>query len=237
MSDLRDLVAAEALGASSPEDAARLEAELARDPALVGDLDEYRETVSLLEATVSRERPRPDLFDNILAEIEPEASFAVAPREPRRTFGWRRAMPAFAVGAAAAAAVFAIALALSSDDSLGSPDATAAVQGTPEFTGVHGEARIYGSAKANGVLKLELADVPQPRAGEHYEVWVLRPSAGQAMEAVGVFMPTGPNIELQLVLPGAGDYAAVDISVEPDAGPPEHSGTSLAGGRFEAGTT
>ena len=43
----------------------------------------------------------------------------------------------------------------------------------PEFTGVHGEARIYGSAEASGVLRLELADVPQPRAGEHYEVWVL----------------------------------------------------------------
>jgi anti-sigma-K factor RskA len=237
MNDARDLAAVEALGTSSPEDTARLEAELERDPVLARNLDEYRETVSILEATVARERPRRDLFDDILAEIEPEPSPATAQRGRWPTFGWRRALPAFAVGAAAAAAVFAIALALSADDSLGTPDGIAAVQGTPEFTGVHGEARIYGSAKSSGVLRLELADVPQPRAGEHYEVWVLRPSAGQAMEAVGVFMPTGPTVDLHLGLPGAGDYAAVDISVEPDAGPPEHSGTSLASGRFEPGTT
>ncbi len=33
------------------------------------------------------------------------------------------------------------------------------------------------------------------------------------------------------------DYVAVDISVEPDASPPEHSGTSLAGVTFNRGTT
>jgi hypothetical protein len=86
------------------------------------------------------------------------------------------------------------------------------------------------------VLRLELADVPPAPEGEHYEVWVLRPSSGDAMEAVGVFDPTTSEVSLELGLPGAGDYAAVDISVEPDAGPPEHSGTSLAGGEFETPT-
>ena len=57
------------------------------------------------------------------------------------------------------------------------------------------------------------------------------------MEAVGVFDADRAEVELQLGLPGAGDYAAVDISVEPDAGPPEHSDTSLGGGRFKRGTT
>jgi hypothetical protein len=133
--------------------------------------------------------------------------------------------------------VFAIALAVDGGGTLGTPDAVAAVQGTPEFVGVHGEARLYQAGTPNGVLRLELADVPPPPAGEHYEVWVLRPSTGDVMEAVGVFNPTTSEVTLELGLPGAGDYVAVDISVEPDAGPPEHSGTSLAGGKFEAPTT
>ncbi len=227
----RDLLAAEALGALAADESADARALAERE------LDDYRATVSMLEAGVAREAPSHDLFAGILAEIEP----APAPRskpEPttRRTWSWRRALPAFAVGAAATAAVFAVALSLSSDDSLGTPDAVAAVQGTPEFTGVHGEARIYGSGTQGGVLRLDLADVPPAPEGEHYEVWVLRPSSGDAMEAVGVFDPTTSEVSLELGLPGAGDYAAVDISVEPDAGSPEHSGTSLAGGKFEAPT-
>ena len=51
------------------------------------------------------------------------------------------------------------------------------------------------------------------------------------MEAVGVFWARG-DVEREFSLPGAGRYAAVDISVEEDAGEPEHSGRSLAGGAF-----
>ena len=56
--------------------------------------------------------------------------------------------------------------------------------------------------------------------------------AGGEMEAVGAFTPTSGDVELDLPLPGPGDYAAVDVSVEEDGGPPAHSDTSLAGGTF-----
>jgi anti-sigma-K factor RskA len=234
--DHRDLAAAEALGALSPEESTDFRTELARDPELAAEFDEYGATVSLLEASVARESPGYDLFAGVLARIEP-APARSEPAPQRRQWSWRRTLPAFAVGMAATAAVFAIALALGSNSSLGTPDAIAAVQGTPEFAGVHGEARLYKAESADGVLRLELADVPAAAAGEHYEVWVLRPSAGDTMEAVGVFNPTASEVDLELSLPGAGDYVAVDISVEPDAGSPEHSGTSLAGGTFERETT
>ena len=39
---------------------------------------------------------------------------------------------------------------------------------------------------------------------------------------------------LELPLPGPGDYRAVDVSVEADGGPPEHSSVSLAGGSFDS---
>lgn len=231
-----DAAAAEALGALAPDESTTLAADVERDPELAAELGEYRATVSMLEASVARERPSYDLFAGILAQVDPEPVRTGAATR-RSAWSWRRALPAFVIGAAAAAAVFAVALALGTEGAPGTPDAVAAVQGTPEFAGVHGEARIYDSASTGGVLRLELADVPAAPAGEHYEVWVLRPSAGTAMEAVGVFNPAGSNVELELGLPGAGDYAAVDISVEPDAGSPEHSGTSLAGGTFERGTT
>lgn len=237
MSDqLRDRLAGAALGALDPSDSAELAAEVERDPTLAAELDGYRTTVAMLESTVARERPSHDLFASIRAEIEPQPAGRVE-AGPERRWSWRLALPAFAVGAAAAAAVFAIALALDSGSSPGAPDAVAEVAGTPEFAGVRGEARLYGSTQPGGVVRLDLVDVPAAPDGSHYEVWVLRPSAGDAMEAVGVFDSSGADVELELGLPGAGDYAAVDISLEPDAGSPEHSGTSLAGGTFERPTT
>jgi anti-sigma-K factor RskA len=235
--EARELAAALALGSLAPEEFEDATLALERDPALARELEQYRATVSRLEASVSRETPSHDLFAGIVAELEPRRSRQPDVRPVRQGWEWRRLLPAFAVGAAAAAAVFAVALALGSDDGLGTPDRVAAVQGTADFGGVHGEARIYASDTSDGVLMLELGDVPPAPDGEHYEVWVLRPSAGEAMEAVGVFDPTSSDVTLELGLPGAGDYEAVDISIEPDAGPPEHSGTSLAGGVFESGTT
>ena len=181
----RDLAAAEALGSLTPEQSEQLFAELARDPALARELEEYRATVSVLEATVARETPSHDLLAGILAEIGPEAG-RPASAGSSRGWSWRRALPAFALGAVATAAVFAVALALGSSSGLGTPDAVASVRGTPEFVGVHGDARLYGSGTPDGVLRLELADVPAAPEGEHYEVWVLRPSTGDVMEAVGV---------------------------------------------------
>ncbi len=233
----RERLAGEALGALDTSESAELAAEVERDPALAAELDDYRATVAMLESTVARERPSHDLFAGILAEIEPAPAATTLERIDASRWSWRRALPAFAVGAAAAAAVFAIALALGSGSSPGAPDAVAEVAGTPKFAGVHGEARLYGSTQPGGVVRLELAEVPAAPEGSHYAVWVLRPAAGEAMEAVGVFDAGGAEVELELGLPGAGDYAAVDISVEPDAGPPEHSGTSLAGGTFERPTT
>ena len=142
-------------------------------------------------------------------------------------------MPAFAAGFAVAAVIVAVVVALSSGNDLGSPDARAAVRGTPEFSAVHGDARLYATSRKDGVLVLDLADVPAPAPGTHYEVWVLRQSSGGAMESVGAFTPGGSKVRLELGLPGSGDYTAVDVSVEPDGGSASHSGESLAGGRFE----
>ena len=52
------------------------------------------------------------------------------------------------------------------------------------------------------------------------------------MQAVGAFVAAEGTAHLELPLPGAGPFAAVDISVEEDDGPPQHSQESLAGARL-----
>jgi anti-sigma-K factor RskA len=233
----RDQAAAAALGGLTPGETARLEEQAGRDPALAAELEGYRAAVSLLEGAVAREAPPPDLFDRILERVEVESgSEAAPPAKPRaRPAGerWRRFWPAFAAGAASAAAAAVVVLALTGGDDLGSADFRAAVQGTEAFPAVSGEARLFASSAEDGVLELTLDDVPAPGPGEHYEVWVLRGGGEGEMEAVGVFSPTGSSVALEFRLPGPGAYRAVDVSVEPDGGPAEHSGRSLAGGSFE----
>jgi len=212
----RDLLAGTALGAVSPAEREHVAALVRSDGSAAAELAQHRATVAALEAAVAREAPSAELFDRILADVRP----AVSAR--RRRPSW---LPRVAAGFAAAAAVVLATFVLT--DGRGEPDARAAVAGTPEFADVSGSATLHG-----GELALNLENVPAPPAGHHYEVWVLRTEGGGDMEAVGSFTPDGERTRLDLPLPGPGDYQAVDISVEPDGGPPEHSSISLAGGRF-----
>ena len=83
------------------------------------------------------------------AEIEPEPAGRAAAEGPRRAGAGAARCPAFAVGAAAAAAaVFAVALALDAGGRRERLTPSPRSQGTPEFAGVRGEARLYGSARA-----------------------------------------------------------------------------------------
>jgi anti-sigma-K factor RskA len=240
----RDLAAGAALGSLSAEDAARLERDAAGSPELAAHVDEYAATVSMLESAVAREAPPANLFDRVLERIDAEdaaaepAAAPAAPPKPRRSFAARarRFWPAFAAGAATAAAAAALIFVVTGGDNLGSAELRAAVSGTEEFPAVHGEARLYSASGEDGRLVVDLDDVPAPGPGEHYEVWVLRKAGEGEMEAVGVFSPTSSTVDLEYRLPGPGDYEAVDVSIEPDAGPPSHSGRSLAGGLFEPET-
>ena len=232
----RELAAAEALGSLTPEQSEQLVVDLERDPALARELEEYLATVSVLEAAVARETPSHDLLAGILAEIEPEAD-RPAPPARSRGWSWRRALPAFALGAARPPR--------SSQSHSHSDRAAGSARPTPSlpFAGRPSSsactARLGSTARARPPAFCASSSrtfPPRPRASTTRCGYCGRRPAA-AMEAVGVFDPTTPDVRLELGLPGAGDYVAVDISVEPDAGPPEHSGTSLASGTFNRGTT
>lgn len=242
---LVDLAAGAALGSLPADELAAFEDEAARDPALASESAAYRAAVLALEDALAREPAPAGLFAGVLSRLEAEevtedVAAAEPPRQAPTDFGTRRRwrwsprsfVPVFAAGFATAAAVAAVAFVLSGNDDLGPTTAIADVRGAPGHTAVHGKATLYASDEQDGRLVLELGDVPAPPPGEHYEVWVLRTEGEGEMEAVGVFVPTGEDVKLELGLPGPGDYTAVDVSIEPDGGSPEHSGTSLAAGAF-----
>lgn len=227
--DDRDLAAGGALGALSDDDRERLEELAAKDSAVARELEAHRATVAALEAGVARTLPPDDLLDRILAEIEPGQPAVAPAREPAvRPVRW---WPRLALGGAAAAAMAVLAVVLLVDAG-GGPDAQTTVAGSGDFAGVSGEARLYSPSEAAGVLELDLDGLPVPPSGHHYEVWVLRAEGGGAMEAVGSFTPEHDDTRLELPLPGPGSFRAVDVSLEPDGGSPEHSGVSVGGGEF-----
>ncbi len=234
--DISDLLAGDALDALSSDDAERLERELAASPELQRERDAYRATVAALDKGVARVQPPDTLFDRILTEVEAgdgsrepgEVPVPTVPTVPAPRRAW---LPRLALTGAAVAAVLIVALLVREGGD--APDARATVAGTERFPEVGGTAELFAPAEPGGVLRLRLENLPEPPAGSHYEVWVLREEAGEAMESVGSFTPTGTDERLELPLPGPGSFRAVDVSVEPDGGSPEHSGVSLAGGVFD----
>ena len=233
----RELAAVEALGRATPEELALLEEATAGDPALGRELDAYRATVTALEAGVARDVPSDDLFDRIMAELQEPVVQTAAEPEPvgaqsasRSWFdGLRWPRVAFGAAAAATAAVVLGVIAFSGDTR--APDARAAIAGQDGFAAVSGEAEVFDVGEPGGTLVVRMTSVPPAPGGHNYEVWVLR-EGSETMESVGEVSPTDGQAELEVTLPGAGPFAAVDVSVEPDDGDPGHSGRSLAGGTF-----
>jgi anti-sigma-K factor RskA len=234
--ELRDLSALDALGALTPEESRRLADAADADARLAAQRDADRAVVAALEATVARVSPPADLGDRIIALTRAEAASAPAPAAPRR---WRDALrrrpliPALAGAVAVAAAAVAITLVVTRDPGLGTPATEAAVVAHDPGSGVGGTAALYDPSRPDGKVVVDLTELPPAPSGHHYEVWVLRTGAAE-MEAVGSFSPDRPSVHLELPLPGAGAYGALDVSVEEDGGPAGHSGKSVAGATFGA---
>ena len=183
------------------------------------------EVFGRLEGSLPRAAPPDDLFDRILAEVQPEAT--VVPLRPRRQ--WASSWTIGAVVAAAAVLLVSVGVVLR--DAPESPAARATLEARTD-AGVTGEAALYSPDAAGGRLALRLEGVPASPTGHHYEVWVL-PQGSDEMISVGTFhTETTQDVSLDFELPTSGSFAAVDVSVEEDEGPDEHSDTSLATGFF-----
>ena len=178
-------------------------------------LDE-RAVFAALAPSLPRVSPPEGLVDRVLEEVRAQARVVPLPRRAR-------GLATGAVAAAAAAVlVLAIGLALATD--AGIDPAARAVLEDRAGLGVSGEAALYDPGTGAGYVTVSLRNLLPAPPDHHYEVWVL-PRGSDAMMSLD-------DVELRFDLPGPGEYAAVDVSVEEDDGPPEHSDTSLATGTF-----
>ena len=172
-----------------------------------------REALATLEGRIA---PRDSSCRSLRSD--PGGDQARSDRDPAASEAASTLRRAVAASVLAVAAVALIAVVAFGGDGPGPADARAAIAGK-SVPAVTGEAVLYGSTADGGTVHVSLRDVPASPRGHHYEVWVLRRDAGGEMEAVGSFTPTSSDVELDLPLPGPGDYAAVDVSVEENGGP------------------
>jgi anti-sigma-K factor RskA len=184
-----------------------------------------------LERSLPRVAPPPDLLARIIEQTQvPSAEArpaAAAPPSPARRpwHEWLRprlALPA--LGAVAALVVVALLLTTIS----GEDDPAVRVALTTEQASLSGTVELFDPQAPEAHVEIRLDGLEPAPEGHHYTAWVLEAATGE-MTPIGSFDSTGATTELRLPLPGPGEYAAFDISVQADSAPPEHSGTSVAG--------
>lgn len=221
---LRELLGVYAVGAVSAEEQAVVETHLESCSECLAELVGQLEALALL----TPDAPLPPgaaswetVRRRIAVDVEPSAGGRVI------SFP-RRVLPRLAAVAAVAACSVAVTLAVTRNET-GSPQVTAPIVSTEPAAALAGSVKLFEPDSAAGHVVLNLRNVPDAPAGHHYEVWVLRPGEGAEMEAIGAFSPENGRASLTLSLPGPGEYVALDISIQEDAGPPEHSGSSLGG--------
>lgn len=184
-----------------------------------------------LGQALPRVTPPDDLLDRILAasDAESPAPASRSRRPARRRIAWR---PTLAVSVVVAATAAAVAIALEPSNSLGPAAAKAEITSSAATNPLTGQAVLYRPTGPGGRLSVKLRNVPPPRQGTHYEVWVL-PEGSNQMTAIGSFTPSGTAIDLVLPLPTPGHYRAIDISIQDDNGSPARSTRTLGSGLFQ----
>lgn len=236
--DLRELSGLDALGALDARDAARLADAAANDAELERNRAADRDVIARVERALPRVAPRGDLIDEIVAAAHDEGvrspARALVNQPPHRR-RWvlsrrrtRRLVPL--IGVAAAACIVAAVAIVNRDPASPRSVLTAAIVAS-DGRSLDGTAALFTPDRPGGHLVVDVTGLEGTPPAHHYEVWVLK-EGSTAMESVGSFRPLDRQAHLDLPLPGPGRYVALDISLEPDGGPPSHSDVSVAGAKF-----
>jgi Anti-sigma-K factor rskA len=192
-----------------------------RDDAL--GVPEHRDTVERLEQGVARAAPPEDLFDRIVDDVQPTAT--VVPFRRRRLPAW--ASSAAAATVAAAAAVLVTVAVTGEDNGLGDPIRRVSISNER----VDGTLALYRPEGGNRVLVADLDRVSDVPEGRYYELWISRPGSDVKIP-IGSFSPTEGRVHLVVPLPTEDKQLSIDISIEEETGPPDHSGQTIATARL-----
>lgn len=176
--------------------------------------------------------PPPQVWDNIVAELEVEAASSEASarrRAQRRWFPSTRILSIAAAALVIVGIVGGIALVQNGDDA-GEQLAAAIMtdDGLPVATSATAEARVVCTGD-DCVVEVDFASVPD--AGEaDLELWVINGDVTD-MHSLGLLSDSGVFELPDGVTPA--DFPIVDISIEPRDGVATHSGQSVLRGLFE----
>jgi anti-sigma-K factor RskA len=220
--EARELLAAYALHALSPEETREVDAHVSASDELRRELASFQDVAATLATGVPQVDPPAHLRDRIMRTIAAEAAGA-KPASPPARASWPRA---WRLGLAAAAAL-AIAFAGTTftlnrriaalNQRLVSQERVLGILADPaaKVTSLAGSVRagvrfVYHSETRQGALVV--SDLRDPGQGKVYQLWLI---AGQTPESVTVFRvaPGRP-----IILPVAADfvrYQVVAITVEP----------------------
>lgn len=199
----RELIAAYALDALSPEEREAAEALLARDPEARAELARLLEAAAELGRAFPAPEPPQELRERLMGRLRPRARSEVL---------WRMA---FALAAAVAVALGGLAYALYArlvglEARLARQEQVLALLASPTarvttLTGrVPGSVRLVYDPQGN-LGALVVRDLQDPGAGFVYQLWLI---AGQQADSGGVFRPVSGQ---PLVLPIQADFRRYEI--------------------------
>jgi anti-sigma-K factor RskA len=208
-------LAAYALGALPPDDAAELERHLEGCEACRQQLRWLSPAVDVLPAAVAQRSPPERLRENLMEVVRSEA--IDAPRPARARAQWWRSLGALAMRPAAGiAAVILVVAGIGAGYLLRGPDSS-------ETTLVKGQA--LTSAPASATLErdgdtstLHVHQMPPIGPDKVYEVWVQR---GQRMEPVSTFVLSADGTAEAAVPGSLSGGQAVLVTREPRGGSPQ----------------
>jgi len=226
------------LGELGAEERAAFERALAGDAALRAEVERLRPVVARLDALPAEgwedvPEPPPLRLPNVATASQPQTE--------RRRRRWLRGplvvRPAFAALGAAALLALGIGLGTLIDgDDGGTSGAPTVAQRTvplqPLQSGApaHGRALVADAGGGAQRVTLRLRGLPQSRARQFYEVWLM--DASGPLIAIGSFrVGADGNATVKLPLPvPATRYQYFDISVQPEGDDANHSGDSVLRG-------
>jgi anti-sigma-K factor RskA len=211
--DIRDLLAAVALGAATPEEEARVEAAVKADAGLAEELAGLRAASSTLALNVPQLEPPPSLKMRLMDEVRAEAVVVPTPPARRRSrprFAFLRPAPwpAFAAVAAVAVGLLVWNISLQSSSDPASELRSIALRGTEAAPDIRGRA-LFVADEDTAVVSL--ASLPPLDAGEGYELWVIR----DGKPASAGFLSMSEGREAVIAVNGVRGADALAVTPEP----------------------
>lgn len=181
------------------------------------DLDVVRQAHGTLQMAV--DGPPPELKDWVLAQVKNE------PR-PGRGAGWKVWLPA-----AAAVLLVAAVLGFGLLRTVSGPSDGLALSATSAAPQAAGELR--GEQVGDNLeVELEAWGLPEPRAGEYYEMWYAKADGGRISCGTFQAQRDGHTTVKMSAPASAVAYPEVEVTLEPDDGDPGSSGKVMLEGHL-----